>query len=1330
MTKESDKDILNQLGQLLQAGAMLRSGKVPQKEKLKTEPREPRGKPAMKKDAGVKTEGGKYAEIKAKEGTEAWHEEVYKGLESRQLVPKATLTTESVATAKAHLAIEANKDQIEFLLKGKQVPDNDIVVQTFADIARSPYKNNPKFLIAKEAQMLSSASGLPVAEQGKILAATSMLDRHIAETFGKTEPAYVRMTLSIHANALEREMKGNKDELEEEEDKVAESEHELTAEEEEVLADVRTSIHEALTASAGKDAALIAKAQELKIPNEAAVFIGVQIADGVSFKKAVRNYAEAVKAHIKNNPAENIGTIVFLKKTGEILKDPTLVTMPEVKGGSGATPPPKVYDDAWGLPDGDLKNELITLSEKLKFNYYAANPRKIEDAIERLTKYKAEFPAGHDITGELNTYREGLMKDIQEAQKGRGEDVTEQFSGLFLQARLRGLTVLYPKWITNELYRKFNEMITYNTRGQIAEQFMRNIGQVADYYANDQFEQDIRGMFENPERLLTIEHATGMTLASVGGNVEQHPFYTDRLAACNAAKKEVADLMNAKENLTYAYGVIKSGEEFKIHKSVLGELGDRGVFTIKTSNDYLTGVAYDLFDTLATDLGYDWVKGGARRVGDEEMEILFKTVTELMTQNKPLLEKRFEAYWKAESSLPADGDYSELEALLGIKGKDKDMNFGDGDERMIGMIKEAQKLYTASLREVYARERSLSPGESGGQRGQAPKYGAEEGIYQYIRGRRPIAFFIERWDLPSAAGRLHLHVMADQYARLMGIDKAIEPDLNHAMGDIQFKRKLVERALGVVEKAGEQPALQTFFEFDLNGNKIEHPPESVEALTKEQLKQLVLYKEGVRYADLVLGSYDYEGATWISSSRTTAFDLAYGSESWKRGIGMGEIKRVIGGSLIGAETHKARKAAEDKLIFGGENDNGRGVLRVYADFMPQRGFQDLMEHSHIGMRQKYHAMVEEGMFEDMFHKRHSILTKDGPKDEWRAVIITKNEPEMVYRFLKPIHRMTDEMIAYGKDLTGQHDIDVSPINYALDPTPEQDAWLSKICENMHVDKNKYLAVMKRFSKYVGLKDQLEEMVKPQYLDTYTTVQDLDSRAKFLDNIDQAPGTQFVKGTDVIEGSVVPRASGFMGGQEGKSKMSGLARVGGDCANASDNALLMPDMLGQLSEKKLLQTLPDYAKNTLFVYGNTWKHRAVGIMVGSWMKCARMDPLKDWTLYGSLNTLSKSSPYRRVTGLTGDHGAPTMTLNELHKFWDQMQIDAGVTMVDAEHLNHFEEYELGLVTKSGSHLPWYIYTYSLAGVLASVGLVAALTHEASEGFKEGSSVSVGGGQRSE
>src|SRR3989344_3493267 len=131
--------------------------------------------------------------------------------------------------------------------------------------------------------------------------------------------------------------------------------------------------------------------------------------------------------------------------------------------------------------------------------------------------------------------------------------------------------------------------------------------------------------------------------------------------------------------------------------------------------------------------------------------------------------------------------------------------------------------------------------------------------------------------------------------------------------------------------------------------------------------------------------------------------------------------------------------------------------------------------------------------------------------------------------------------------------------------------------------------------------------------------------------------------------------------------------------------------------------PEFANNVLFVYGNTWKHRAVGIVAGSWAKCAKMDTLKDWTLVGSFGALIESSPFRRVTHLTGEHGAPTKTLNELHHFWQAMQIEAGVTMVDAEWLNHFEEYELGLVSKSGSRAPWYLYTYSLAGALAALTL---------------------------
>lgn len=1340
MVKEKN-DILGELGQLVQMGVALRTGKMPQKEKPKVPTEAPRGKPAIKQEAKAAADKSKYADIKAKEGTKEWHEEVYRGLERGQLAPKVLTTAESARVARNKLTIEANKSQIKFLTKGRSIPDNDLVVEVFADIARSPYRGNAKFLIAKEAQLLSSASGLPVAEQAKILQGTKLIDDYIFEAYQKTKPEFVRMTMRLHAEALDREMKDASQETEKEENDETElaGEHKLTDEEMEVVEDVRASIRDQLVAAAGDDKVLAARAEALRIPEEAAVFIGVEMASGTSFKDAVKQYADAVRPHIEARPMDeaNSKRIAFLGNAAVILREPNLLHLPEMT--AGAISPPKVYDAGWTFPNADVQEYLRELQSKIDNDpYFIRDSRKIDQALEKVAGFKsADLPTGTGANplGELKRH----FGELQAAFRGRGEGITDQFSDLYMSAQKRGLMAIFPKWIPSELYRQFNEMITYNTRGVIAEQFQRDISQVASYYANQQFERDLRELFTNdhPDHLnslAAIEEATGAKLSDpeVGGKIENHPFFKDRVDACNAAKKEVADLMNAKENLTYAYGVVKSGEKFEVHKSVLGELGDRGIFTIKTSNDYLTGVAYDLFDTKAQDLVYDLKKGGSRRIGDTEMALLFNDVVEVMLQNKDIIEARFKGYWEAESSIMAGQDFSKLLKALHIEAYETKMDFGKGNERLIGMVKEAQKLYTASLREVYVRERSLSPGESGGQRGQAPKYGAEEGIYAYLKGRRPIGFFIERWDLPSAAGRLHLHVMADQYARLMGIDQAIEPSLNQAMVDIEYKRELVERALGVVEKAGEQPALKTFFEFDLKGNKIVHPPESIESLTKEQLKQLVLYKEGVKYADLVLGSYDYEGATWISHAKKTALELIYGEDSWKRGIGMGEVKRMQGSDLISAEDHTVRKAAEDKLIYGrvlnhgevGNPDVARGVLRVEADFAPQRGFQNLMEHNHIGMRTEFRAMVNDHMFDGVFNVRDIIeFNTDGsPKTySWKEVVITGDRPDLVYTYLKPIYRMTDEFLSYGKDLETGAVIDSSPINYATGPTAEQDLVLTKICQNMQVNKTQYLAIMKRLSDYVGQKSQLQEMVKPQYLDTYTTIQDLDSREKFLDAPDKVPGTKYKKGTSAIDYDVIEKASGHMGGQEGKSKMCGIARVSGDCANASDNAMLMSDMLGTLSEKKLLQTLPDYAKNVLFVYGNTWKHRAVGIMVGSWAKCARMDPIYDWTMLGSLNTMIHSSPFRRVTDMVGDHGAPSKTLNELHQFWEQMQIESGITMVDAKHLNHFEEYELGLVNKAGSRLPWYLYTYSFAGILAGLGLGAALANEAGEEFSKASGV---------
>ncbi len=1336
--KEND-DTLKGLSELFQA-AMAFKGGLPRKERKPIAPaHDGQGNVAMKDAAqsGIPKEY-KQADIKAKEGTPEWHEEVYQSLKSGLLAPEVKVTPTSASTAKAELSIPETKAKIDFLLEaGAPLPDSEIVLQVYADIARSNYIDDPKFLIAKEAQLLSSInSSMTQAEQVKIITATAALDKQIYK-LSAGEAEYINMTVKLHSESLERQAaEANA----EKEDKNQFEEKEYTEEEQQVINGAKQTIQEKLIEAAGNNTVLAAKVATLNIPDEAAAIIGNYLHEGKSLHEAVKAYADAVRPYLDRGMVDNhnIRRGLFLNSMGDILGDQSL-SMRKIQGASVSIP--KVYDSTWTFPDPKVESYLKGLQEQLNDLYFVRDsPRKIEEALEKIKNFdKKDLPTGTNadkIVEQMLDHHANLLQNM----RGRGEGITEQFSDMFMDATKRKLTVLYPKWTISQMYRRFNDMITYNTRGQISEQFMRDIGQVGSYYANDMFLEDIRQLFTEPQYLKEIELATGQTLADVGGDITKHQFYIDRVGACNAAKKEAADLMSAKENLTYAYGVIKSGEEAKVHKGVLGELGDSGIYLIKGSNDYLSGVAYDLFDTLGSDLKYNWVKGGKQRISDTEMKLLFNGVVDVMLQNKGILERRFEEYWKAQSSIMPGKDFSGLERQLGLTVETK-MNFGKDNEQVIGMVKEAQKLYTATLREVYMREGSLSPGESNAQRGQGPKYGGEEGIFAYLKGRKPIEFFIERWDLPTAAGRLHLHVMCDQYARMMEVDKAIEPMLERAMNDAGYKRQLGEYALGVVEKVRDKSALQAFFEFDLNGNKINNPPASIDSLTKEQLKQLLLYKEGMKYADLVLGSYDYEGASWVAEAKTTVLDLIYGKDSWKNGIGTGSIKRQLGGALIGAESHHARKAAEDMLIYGKELHHGhhgdvnvdRGVLKVEADFKPQRGFQDLMEHNHYGMRSEFRSMVNEGMFTGLAKEKHVVgdgeeFWKDGREFIWKDVIITAETPEFAYRPLKSVWRMADEFISYGQNLKTGERMDTLPINYAIGPTPDQDAVLSVICENMQVDKAKYLAIMKRLSNYVGQSEQLHEMVKPQYLDTYTSIQDLDSREKFLDTADKVQGTKYKKETLAIASNLITKASGLQGGQEGKSKMCGIARVSGDDLGASENANHLAAMLGELSQKKLMETLPAFGNGILMVYGNTFKHRGVGVMAGSWAKCARMDPVYDITMAGSLNSMLKSSPFRRVTGLTGDHGAPTLTLNEEHQFWTQMQIDAGVNMVDAEHVNHFMEHELGLVWKFGetyTTLPWYLYTYSLAGLLASMALTAKGVEESSEGFSAGMGGSSGG-----
>lgn len=959
----------------------------------------------------------------------------------------------------------------------------------------------------------------------------------------------------------------------------------------------------------------------------------------------------------------------------------------------------------------DIQNQLNVTPR------YLNDLRFVDKAIQDVSKFGASELAR---AGNPQLQLEALFVDLQAeaALQYRGADIDQPWSSFYMSVERRKQLILYPEWAFTEVYRQINTTVDFFAEGSLTEAIEMDVRKMGQYYADAQYIEDIKKVMLDPGHRREIEVGYGAKV--VQGSESSHPFYRDRVRRL----KEVNDKINSQEHLLRTYGVAKYGLEMQKVGQAAANFGDSGVYRIKMNNGGLTGLAYHLYDSIGQDMGISDEFGCAIRVTGREVELLKAQVRLAFQDNRKILNEIYKDHWEQQG----EKHIQNIEKGMRVAPRNLELT----DDAIEGIIREAEMLYTVTLRDVAMTDRGLSPWEGRGQNGQSVQYAGTRGIELALRGRSPLRWLINRWDLMPPTGQLVLREMAHEYAVAAGVEHRVDEWVKQTIGDDVRKQELARYALNLVEKtekdtvklaALEKSLLEFHFTFDRQGHDLSNPPKSIMELSNEQLKEILMYKEGIKYADTVLGSYDYEGATWVSEEKVKQSQRIWGNEKGKV-IFLSDQKRQAGKALLGAENEKALEEARHELVHG--KDGKPGVLPEMAKYMPHRHFQDLIEHHDLATQKKFRDEWQASdLFKGVFKEKvvqfdgegNILLGRDGkPKVQIKDVSVEANRPDRVFKGLKRVYQMTEEMLAHDGE---------GPINYAeaATMTAIQQKRLTEVCKNLGTDKGKYLDIMKTLSDHVGTNAQLEALTQPEYFDTYRMTQDLDAREKYLDQPTDAPGSVYLGGkkdVPLVSSQIEIKVSSETGGEKGKGLQSGLGRVVNDDAGATENAMNLATIIGARAAKQILEVAPDFAKKILFVAGNQTKSRGVAIAGGAWARVAKMDTAADWGIYGSMvGDAIATSPLQRV-GVKGEHGDASMTKNELHHFWNDLQTAANLSFVrDIKWLNSEIERDLGLIWKFkffGSEIetgaPLRIYQYYLWGLMG-LGLVAVKTAETAQ-----------------
>lgn len=1316
----------------------------------------------------------KQANIATKEGSAEWHTEVVTAVINNQSAPKIESDASRISAAKIALATPETQKNVKFLLEGG-VPKSDLVAVVAADIAASSFRDDPVYLVAKEAQLVHSLrSDMVISEQVEIGKAAKQLHERISMIRDTTKaatlspPEYIKASNMVHQrmiSVIEEKVIENRENPSDSAD--------FSNEEEsidKVYEDLKESISEILVGAVGGDVGLEARIRLMNIPDDAAAFLTIKLLDNTPLAVALKEYALEVGS-VGNIPQHR-----FVIEVSDILGDPSIKQelLRKAPGLAGGLSGGEVWDTTKvGLSGNPALDAYL---EKLQHMMdttpkFKDDPRRLRKALEDLQDIKSGFTAAElssvgdpqvvldqmaeDAEQQARDLNEAMHKkrtdDERKIRQQRGEDINEQFSTMFLNPSTKKLTILYPELTFAQVYNRYNEAVGRDTRGPVAQQMQRQLGKVVEYYSDNQFIDDIKQLMadpEHPEWRKEIETATGTPIERdmskpIDGTTDfetdlskitEHPFYKDRVDRL----RELARKIRSKDNIGYLYGVVSTGKDIKkVQVEVAGATGDKGMWDAKSDGGYLVGMTNHIIDDFGDIAKKNPEKGHKVRIGEKEMVTAQFNTQYILEANKADLDVIHKEHYESRATInlkdTGEGkhSYKDLCKMLGIENIVAEFN----TKTIEAMVRDAQKLNTTSLREVYHRVNSLSPGASDAQNFQPAKYAAESGLAAHEQARQMYEFLMERWNLlDDPFSQIQIRIMAQQYAEVSRADKAVKIMVDQAMKDPAYKLKIASDALEVHEvyddearRARVARVLKTHFTVDLKGYPIKNPPTSLEGLTRAQLTEVLKFKEGLKYADLVIGGYGYEGATWVCHAKGVMYDLIYGKDAWTRGIGVGDYKRLMGAEFTGVESDHAREEVVHKLIHGA--DGKPGILHVQGEFATTRSFQDLIEHNHFETLAKHRELVNGHYYEGLFTDIKTLGSPDKPGTR-QAVVIDADRPDLAIQYMKITDRMTDEFLSFEK-------IGGDPINWLDGLTPVQDKVFRKVCKNMGVNPEKYIKLKKELATFVTQEPQLERLAMFDMIDTFIDVQDLESREKFLDSPNDAPGSKYAENRRHADANVIDTISGMIGEESGISDKCGIARVIGDNGTAQGSASQVQQIIGMRKWEPLLKALPELKNSILFTYGSQFASRGVAVVGGSWMEVTAMDRVADWGIYGSLLTKMENSIGKRVTHNTGDGGDLATTVNERHHMWSDMQMDVKDAFgAISPEMNLYQEMKMGLAREyiglDGKHhhdeLPLYIYQNYLI-LLGILGLGAIKTvEEGAEGIDQGmgGSQSKGGG----
>ncbi len=688
----------------------------------------------------------------------------------------------------------------------------------------------------------------------------------------------------------------------------------------------------------------------------------------------------------------------------------------------------------------------------------------------------------------------------------------------------------------------------------------RNYSQLIQYISSADYQRHRIAYIENPENWHEISELSGQRITSLA-EAKNHSWYreVDNAEEYQAWRDRMADRIRARGDLNRLQIAIQTDVEMDKIKGLYADFGDAGYPLILNERNGLNLAAFEILKERGASIIYD-ENGNIRALTAGSLIQLEKDVVNQMWAQRDLYRDRFNE-WDGSIGADANGD-----VLKDARGNVVRRSLEKAD--IEAAVTEVSFLITATGQRAQIFGKAATPLEMRHQTGNPMAFGGQPAEGKILFAMSPFKWLLDRWALKSDFAALTMRNMFTAESIRAGVDTQWRTRLAHISHGSEEWNRLVKMAFNINDLNDADAVKGAFstlrFERGAMGNTLKDklkfaskhfllrtnlegairtPPETLAQLTKDDLLEQILYREGRRLLDArISGAYHIIDSGWqIGTQRDALKDFGIYTDS--NGVLLHEVARLDVGALFdtSADHHSIDHATEHLK---------HHTFKLMGKFDPIASIDALATKMHDKTFEWFRDNATLlNVFKNADMGEHTIRYDAAnpqafARDTIRAASMRRSMIDTELALTRVRDPGTGRMIE-----TPQAPVDYSKWTGNLnDFSPQERAAILKISAatgdrslTPEANAKAYLDVMKAASDFALRAPIIDDLASPMYAAYFTTVNKIDPRVKFIDGIkDNNPDHQNTSLMWSNRISAIPGGHGAGGG---------FARWAGDTQNS-------------------------------------------------------------------------------------------------------------------------------------------------------------------------------------